>query len=62
MMDSDYRSMAALPLFKDDLLLGALSIYSASLKEYSDDQIRLLETVTRLASDALANAGQSCTR
>jgi len=56
MMDGDYRSMAALPLFKDDLLLGALSIYSASLKEYSDDQIRLLETVTRLASDALANA------
>jgi diguanylate cyclase (GGDEF)-like protein/putative nucleotidyltransferase with HDIG domain len=56
MMDGDYRSMAALPLFKDDLLLGALSIYSATLKEYSDDQIRLLETVTRLASDALANA------
>jgi len=56
MMDGDYRSMAALPLFKDDLLLGALSIYSASLKEYSDDQIRMLETVTRLASDALANA------
>src|SRR5262245_12477384 len=55
-MDSDYRSMAALPLFKDDLLLGAISVYSASLKEYNDDQIRLLETVTRLASDALANA------
>jgi diguanylate cyclase (GGDEF)-like protein len=48
--------MASLPLFKDDLLLGALSVYSTSLKEYSDDQIRLLETVTRLASDALANA------
>ena len=42
--------------FKDELLLGALSVYSTSLKEYSDDQIRLLETVTRLASDALANA------
>jgi diguanylate cyclase (GGDEF)-like protein/putative nucleotidyltransferase with HDIG domain len=54
--EGDYRSMASLPLFKDDLLLGALSVYSASLKEYSDDQIRLLETVTRLASDALANA------
>jgi len=51
-----YRSMASLPLFKDDLLLGALSVYSMSLKDYSDDQIRLLETVTRLASDALANA------
>lgn len=53
---SNYSSMASLPLVKDDLLLGALSVYSTSLKEYSDDQIRLLETVTRLASDALANA------
>jgi len=51
-----YRSMASLPLFKDDLLLGALSLYSTTLGEYSDNQIRLLETVTRLASDALANA------
>jgi diguanylate cyclase (GGDEF)-like protein/putative nucleotidyltransferase with HDIG domain len=54
--EGDYSSMASLPLFKDDLLLGALSVYSTSLKEYSDDHIRLLETVTRLASDALANA------
>jgi diguanylate cyclase (GGDEF)-like protein/putative nucleotidyltransferase with HDIG domain len=54
--DGNYSAMASLPLFKDDLLLGALSVYSTSLKEYSDDQIRLLETVTRLASDALANA------
>jgi diguanylate cyclase (GGDEF)-like protein/putative nucleotidyltransferase with HDIG domain len=54
--EGDYSSMASLPLCKDDLLLGALSVYSTSLKEYSDDQIRLLETVTRLASDALANA------
>jgi diguanylate cyclase (GGDEF)-like protein/putative nucleotidyltransferase with HDIG domain len=55
-VDNDYSAMASLPLFKDDLLLGALSVYSTSLREYSDDQIRLLETVTRLASDALANA------
>src|SRR6185436_5762799 len=54
--DRKYRSMASLPLFKGDLLLGALSLYSTTLKEYSDNQIRLLETVTRLASDALANA------
>jgi len=51
-----YRSMAALPLFKDDVLLGALSVYSNELEQYSDDHMRLLETVTRLASDALANA------
>src|SRR5690349_15367962 len=46
-----FRSMASLPLFKDDVLLGALSVYSADLEQYTDDHMRLLETVTRLASD-----------
>jgi diguanylate cyclase (GGDEF)-like protein/putative nucleotidyltransferase with HDIG domain len=55
-IEQDYRSMAALPLFKEDMLLGALSVYSTELDQYSDDHMRLLETVTRLASDALANA------
>src|SRR6266446_3727550 len=54
--DLGYHSMASLPLFKDDLLLGAVSVYSTTLTEYSEDHIRLMETVTRLASDALANA------
>ena len=53
-----YRSMASLPLFKEDVLLGALSVYSTDLEQYSDDHMRLLETVTRLASDALGNAMQ----
>jgi diguanylate cyclase (GGDEF)-like protein len=51
-----YRSMAALPLYKDEMLLGAISVYSTELDRYSDDHMRLLETVTKLASDALANA------
>ena len=55
-IDPEYRSMASLPLFKDDMLLGALSVYSIELDQYSDDHMRLLETVTRLASDALSNA------
>jgi diguanylate cyclase (GGDEF)-like protein/putative nucleotidyltransferase with HDIG domain len=55
---SKYRSMASLPLFKEDMLLGALSVYSYELEQYTDDHLRLLETVTRLASDALANAMQ----
>src|SRR5688572_5822209 len=55
-LEARYRSMASLPLFKGDVLLGALSLYSTSLREYTDNQIRLLETVTRLASDALTNA------
>ena len=55
-IESEYRAMASLPLFKDEMLLGAVSVYSTELEVYSDDHMRLLETVTRLASDALANA------
>ena len=51
-----YRSMASLPLVKDELLLGAVSVYSSDLDQYTDDHMRLLETVTKLASDALANS------
>jgi len=51
-----FRSMVALPLFKDDVLIGALSVYSSELEQYTDDHLRMLETVTRLASDALTNA------
>ena len=53
-----YQSMASLPLFKDDVLLGAMSVYSCDLEQYTNDHMRLLETVTRLASDALGNAMQ----
>lgn len=53
-----YHSMASLPLFKDDVLLGALSLYSNELEQYTHDHMRMLETVTKLASDALANAMQ----
>lgn len=53
-----FRSMASLPLFKDDVLLGALSVYSSELDQYTDDHMRLLETVVRLAADALGNAMQ----
>jgi diguanylate cyclase (GGDEF)-like protein/putative nucleotidyltransferase with HDIG domain len=53
-----YRAMASFPLIKDQRLLGALSIYSIDLQDYTDDHMRLLDTVTRLASDALANAMQ----
>ena len=34
-LDARYRSMASLPLFKGDVLLGALSLYSTSLREYT---------------------------
>ena len=57
-IEREYRSMASLPLFKDEMLLGAISVYSMELEQYTEDHMRLLETVTRLASDALSNAVQ----
>jgi diguanylate cyclase (GGDEF)-like protein/putative nucleotidyltransferase with HDIG domain len=54
--DERYRSMVALPLIKDERLLGVLAVYSTQLDEYSDDHQRLLDTVARLASDAFAHA------
>ena len=57
-IEREYRSMASLPLFKDEMIMGALSVYSTELGQYTEDHMRLLETVTRLASDALANSMQ----
>jgi diguanylate cyclase (GGDEF)-like protein/putative nucleotidyltransferase with HDIG domain len=53
-----FHSMVALPLVKDDQLLGALAVYASEERRYTDDHLRLLDTVTRLASDALSNAVQ----
>ncbi|HEV2762518.1 MAG TPA: diguanylate cyclase, partial [Pyrinomonadaceae bacterium] len=51
-----YRSMLALPLVKDERLLGALAVYSFEPRRYTDDHMRVLDTIVNLASDALANA------
>jgi len=51
-----YRSMIALPLVKDERLLGVLAVYSLQPGQYTDDHLHLLDTVARLASDAFSNA------
>lgn len=53
---SGYRSMLATPLFKNDRLLGAVTLYSTSTQQYSEDQMRIIEVIAQLASNALANA------
>jgi diguanylate cyclase (GGDEF)-like protein/putative nucleotidyltransferase with HDIG domain len=53
-----YRSMIALPLVKDERLLGVLAVYSLKAAQYTDDHLHLLDTVARLASDAFSNAMQ----
>jgi diguanylate cyclase (GGDEF)-like protein/putative nucleotidyltransferase with HDIG domain len=50
---ADYRIMATLPLFADDKLIGAVSLYSCTLENYKDEHIRLLETISHIAADVI---------
>lgn len=49
----EYSAMASLPLIADEKLLGAVSLYSTTLENYEDEHLRLLETVSRIAADAI---------
>ena len=53
-----YRTASVVPLMRDDVVLGALAMYSADLSSYTADHLRLMEAVAKLASDAIANAVQ----
>lgn len=53
-----YSAMASLPLLAEEKMVGAVSIYSCKLEIYGEEQMRLLETVSRIASDAIAMALQ----
>ena len=53
---AEYKTLAVYPLAKGDRQFGALALYSQSLKAYSEDQLRTLERVASLTSDALHNA------
>ncbi len=54
----DYIAMASLPLVSDDAIVGAVSLYSRTIASYSDEHIRLLETVARIATDAVIRSQQ----
>ena len=51
-----YRTAAVFPLTRGDDTIGALALYSSELESYSSDHLRLLESVSRLASTALQHA------
>ncbi len=51
-----YLTMASVPLVADDELLGAVTIYSQELEQYGEEHIRLLETISRIAADAIAKS------
>ena len=54
----EYTAMASLPLITDEKLIGAVSIYSCELLGYQEEHLRLLETVTRIAADAIVKSIQ----
>ncbi len=53
-----YRTAASVPLDKEGETIGALTLYSSDMDAFDLDEIRLMEALTRLASDAIANALQ----
>ncbi len=51
-----YRTMASVPLIADDELIGAVTIYAQELEAYGEEHIRLLETISRIAADAIGKS------
>jgi diguanylate cyclase (GGDEF)-like protein/putative nucleotidyltransferase with HDIG domain len=51
-----YLAMASLPLMADGRLIGAVSVYSRELPVYEEEHLRLLETISRIAADAIGKA------
>jgi diguanylate cyclase (GGDEF)-like protein/putative nucleotidyltransferase with HDIG domain len=51
-----YSTSVVVPLAKDDHVIGVLALYSATLEKYSLEHIRLVESIARLASDAVLNS------
>jgi diguanylate cyclase (GGDEF)-like protein/putative nucleotidyltransferase with HDIG domain len=53
---SPYNTSVVVPLAKDDNVIGVLALYSANLEQYSLEHIRLVESIARLATDAVLNS------
>ncbi len=52
----EYVAMACLPLLADEKVIGAVSLYSGELAVYEEEHLRLLETISRIAADAISKS------
>lgn len=52
----EYTAMASIPLIAEEKLIGAISLYSSNLPRYQDEHLRLLETISRIAADAICKS------
>jgi diguanylate cyclase (GGDEF)-like protein/putative nucleotidyltransferase with HDIG domain len=55
-LSGEYIAMASIPMLAGETVIGAVTIYSSQLPMYADEHIRLLETVTKIATDAVARS------
>lgn len=55
-ISKQYMAMACLPLLADEKVIGAISLYSSELAIYEEEHLRLLETISRIAADAISKS------
>ena len=55
-LDPNYSCMVSVPLLADEKLIGAVSLYSIGLSNYVEEHLRLLETISRIAADAISKS------
>jgi diguanylate cyclase (GGDEF)-like protein/putative nucleotidyltransferase with HDIG domain len=53
---TDFRSMIALPILADENLVGVVSLYSTDPVGYSDEHVRLVETISQIAADSIVKS------
>ena len=53
-----YSTMASVPLIADEVLIGAVSIYSRDKEGYGEEHLRLFETIARIAAEAIGKSMQ----
>lgn len=51
-----YVGMASVPLLAEEQLVGAISVFSGKLAVYEEEHLRLLETISRIAADAICKS------
>ncbi len=57
-LTGQYRTMASVPLIAEDEqeLVGTVTVYSKDLVEYGEEHIRILETISRIAAEAIGKS------
>ena len=55
-LSDDYFYSLAVPLMKNNTVLGVLTLYSVEATPYTNEHTRILESIARLAGDAIINA------